>query len=81
MKKEEQVIKVEDVENSKNSVILDVPDYVYISKKGKLYYPQKTAAATTRIRIEDADAKGYKPSRGYQKMVEKLYKEHQESKK
>ena len=62
-------------------VMLDVPDYVYISKSGKLYYPKPTAAATTRIRLEEADAKGFKPSRGYQAMVEKLYKQHTAKKK
>ena len=58
------------------AVILDVPDYVYISKSGKLFYPNKTATATKRIKVEEAEAKGYKPSRGYQAMLQKLYKEH-----
>lgn len=56
--------------------ILDVPDFVYISKTGKLYYPRPTAAATLRIRIEDADRKGYKPSQGYLTFVKSVYKKH-----
>ena len=75
-KEEEKVLKVEDVKSSDNSIILDVPDYVWVSSKGKLYYPKQTAAATKKIHLEDADAKGYKPSKMYQNMVEKLYEEY-----
>lgn len=57
-----------------HGTILDVPDYVYVSNKGKLYYPQATGTAFTRIRLEEADRRGYKPSRSYQNMVERLYK-------
>ena len=56
------------------AIILDVPDYVYISKRGKLYYPKANALAKTPIRLEEAEAKGYKPSRGYTSFVEKLAK-------
>ena len=55
------------------SVILDVPDYVYVSKKGNLYYPRPTAAATKRMRLEEAEMASYKPSRGYQAFVKKIY--------
>lgn len=61
-----------------HAVMLDVPDYVYISKTGKQYYPKTTFAAQTPIRLEDAEAKGYKPSRGYQTFVANLYKKHME---
>lgn len=57
-----------------NNVILDVPDTVYISKTGKQYYPKPNKTATTPIDLEEAHKKGYKPSAGYNKYVEKLYK-------
>ena len=47
---------------------------VYISKSGKLFYPAPTAAAKTPIDAYKAIAKGYKPSRGYENYVAKLYK-------
>ena len=75
MSKEIETLKVEDVENSENAVIIDVPDYVYISKKGKLYYPKKTAMADVEIHFDTANQKGYKPSKAYQRFVEKLVEE------
>lgn len=57
-------------------VEFDVPDYVYVSKSGKQYYPHPTKTATKRIRLEEADAKGYKPSVGYNNFVHKLYKKY-----
>ena len=56
------------------AMLIDVPDIVYISKTGKLYYPHPTAAATTPIDIDKAHQKGYKPSRGYEAFATKLYK-------
>ncbi len=68
-------INVEDVENGENAIILNVPDFVWVSKKGKLYYPEKTAMANVEMALETAHSKGYKPSKAYQKFAEKLYKE------
>lgn len=59
-----------------HSMILDVPDIVFISKTGKQYYPKPNKTATTPIDKDKADQKGYKPSAGYCKFVEKLYKKH-----
>ena len=50
------------------------PDIVFISKSGKLFYPTPTAAAKTPIDINRAIQKGYKPSRGYETYVAKLFK-------
>lgn len=79
MSKEKEILSVEDVENSENAVIIDVPDYVYVSKKGKLYYPKKTAMADVEMHFDTANQKGYKPSKAYQKFVEKLVKEQKKS--
>lgn len=62
-----------DKPGSGKSAILDVPDYVYVSKTGNLYYPKPTAVATKRMRLEIAERAGYKPSRGYQAFVRKVY--------
>lgn len=75
-KKKETLYKVEDVENCENTVILDVPDIVYVSKKGKSYYPRKTALATIPLPLETADQKGYKPSKAYQEFVKGIYSEY-----
>lgn len=76
MSKKEELLTEKDLESYDGSAILEVPDYVWVSKNGKLYYPKKTAIATKKIHLEDADAKGYKPSKMYQNMVEKLYEEY-----
>lgn len=54
--------------------IIDVPDIVFVSKSGKLYYPHPTAAAKTPMDIDKAHQKGYKPSRGYETFVTNIYK-------
>lgn len=76
-----EVLKVEEIENSSNGVILDVPDYVYVSGSGKTYHPKPTKMATAKIKLEDAEAKGFKPSRAYKKFVENLYQEYLKSQK
>lgn len=58
------------------AVVLEVPDTVWVTKTGKQYYPKRTATATTPIRLEEAESKGYKPSRGYQSFVKKVYDKH-----
>lgn len=73
----EERIKVEDIESSENAVILDVPDFVWVSKKGRLYYPRKSAMANVEMALDTAHAKGYKPSKAYQKFVEGIYAEQQ----
>ena len=80
MSKKEETIKVEDLEKCEGTVILDVPDDVYVANGGKVYYPEKTGKATLKRNINDVDAKGYKPSKAYQKFVEELYKKQQEGK-
>lgn len=80
MSKEKEVLKVEDIEKMDNTVILDVPDYVYVRSKGKLFFPKKTKTATTEILLEEADKSGYKPSKAYQKFLQKVYEEYKKSK-
>ena len=55
------------------TMIIDVPDTVYISKTGKQYYPKPNKAASIPIDKDKADQKGYIPSAGYQKFAAKLY--------
>ena len=75
MSKEVETLKVQDIENNDNTAILDVPDYVYISETGKVFYPYPTKLAKVKILLEDAYDKKLKPSKVYQMFVEKLYKE------
>jgi hypothetical protein len=48
---------------------------VFITRTGKLYYPASSpfikTRATTRISREDAENKGYKPSKSYLKAKQK----------
>ena len=76
MDKEKEILNVKDVEESDNSVILDVPDYVYISASGKTYQPKATKQATVKIKLEEAEEKGYKPSLAYKKFVKQVYEEY-----
>ena len=71
----EKEIKVEEIENSENAILLEVPDFVWVSKKGKLYYPKKSAMANVEMALETAHSKGFKPSKAYTKFVEKLAQE------
>ena len=75
----EEKIKVEEIENSANTIILDVPDFVWVSKKGKLYYPKKSVMANVEMALETAHTKGYKPSKAYTKFVEQLAKEQKKT--
>ena len=56
------------------TMIIDVPDIVFISKTGKQYYPKPNKVATIPISKDTADQKGYTPSVGYQKFAEKIYR-------
>lgn len=55
-------------------MMLDVPDIVYTSKTGKLYYPAPNKTATIPMDLDKAHNKGMKPSPAYNKFVEKIYK-------
>ena len=59
-----------------HTVMLEVPDIVYVSKTGKQYYPAPNKTATIPMDKDKADQKGLKPSAGYCKFVEKLYKKY-----
>ena len=59
----------------KDTVILEVPDDVYVSISGNRYYPKKSARASKKMTLLDAEAKGYTPSSVYKKFVENLYKQ------
>lgn len=59
-----------------HTAILDVPDIVFISKTGKLYYPKPNKTATIPIDKDKADQKGMKPSPSYCKFAEKIYKQY-----
>lgn len=69
----EERVGLEDIEANEDAIMLDVPDTVYISKKGKMYYPTWCKRATIEMSLEEAHAKGYKPSSAYQQFVEQLY--------
>ena len=68
----EKRVGLDDIE-ADGMVSLEIPDTVYISKKGKMYYPTWCKRATIEISLEEAHAKGYKPSSAYQQFVEQLY--------
>lgn len=48
--------------------------FVYVSKRGCLYYPKQSAMANIPMSKEQAEQRGYKPSRGYQTMMKKQAK-------
>lgn len=56
------------------TMILDVPDTVFISKTGKQYYPKPNKTANIPIDMDEAHKRGYKPSTGYQKFAERIYR-------
>ncbi len=69
----EERVGLEDIEANEDAIMLDVPDTVYISKKGKMYYPTWCKRATIEISLEEAHKRGYKPSDAYQQFAEQLY--------
>lgn len=46
-------------------------EIVFISKTGKQYYPEKRKTATIPCSLLAAKRMGYKPSKGYQRYLEK----------
>ena len=58
------------------TAILDVPDIVYVSKSGKLYYPKPNKTANIPMDLDKAHKKGMKPSPGYEKFVAGIYKKY-----
>lgn len=58
------------------SVILEVPDIVYVSKTGKMYYPKPNKVATIPMDLNKAHQKGMKPSPSYEKFATKIYKQY-----
>ena len=61
----EERIGLEDIEAEEHDTS-NVPETVYVSKKGKFYYPSWCKRATIEMPIELACEKGYKPSEAYQ---------------
>lgn len=51
---------------------------VYVSSTGRYYHPEATIRAKTKMPIEEAEKLGYKPSKIYEKYIEKLDKEQKE---
>lgn len=56
------------------TMIIDVPDIVFVSKTGKQYYPKPNKTANIPIDLDKAHQKGYTPSAGYNKFAERIYK-------
>lgn len=75
---EQEQIKLEEL--PENIQVLEVPDDVYVSSKGKYYYPEPTAKAKVKMDLQEAEEKGIKPSKVYLKFLEKLAKEEEERK-
>ena len=55
--------------------VIDVPDFVYTCKGGKVYYPKATAKATVKVPIEEVEQRGLTASKAYKKFLEKLANE------
>jgi hypothetical protein len=72
----EKRVGLDDIE-ADGMVSLEIPDTVYISKKGKMYYPTWCKRATIEISLEEAHKRGYKPSDAYQQFAEQLYNQYQ----
>ncbi len=68
----EKRVGLDDIE-ADGIVSFEIPDTVYISRKGYMYYPTWCKRATIEISLEEAHKRGYKPSYAYQQFVEQLY--------
>ena len=55
--------------------VIDVPDFVFTTEKGKVYYPKATAKATVKVPLEEVEQRGLTSSKEYDRFLVKLAEE------